>query len=211
MIKASWEGSAKIEGESEELVKVINATMTHLAGILAPKRVVVSRRGPKTAAAPAPRPSITPSATPSATPPAESPPTVAPDAPWVSTSQGVPDSGAPALDRATEEQLAEGADLWMGVLTTWQQGFGEEGVEQPDRVKILSDAMTQGGGRMFAALHHYGGLTRLVRSLTANVPKKRARRLAEHIAQVSSASGIPVISDYLEYDKEYLGEEYRNG
>ena len=43
-------------------------------------------------------------------------PTVAPDADWAVTDDSVPSSGAPALSRATEAQLAEGADLWMGVL-----------------------------------------------------------------------------------------------
>jgi len=188
-----WE--SKLEANADDLVRLMDATVRLLADRAGSKpaettkailREVIQRRQQESEA------------------------TVAPDAPWVNGKHSVPDSGAPTLDRATEEQLAEGADLWMGLLTTWQQGFGEEGVEQPDRLGLLAQAVTQGGGRMFAALHHYGGLTRLVRSLMAHMPKKKARRLAEHIAQVSSAAGIPVISEALEYDPEYLGEEYRN-
>jgi len=137
-------------------------------------------------------------------------PTVAPDAEWATTDDSVPDSGAPTLDRATEAQLAEGADLWMGVLMQWQDGFGDEEADQPDRLKILSNAVMEGGGSMFACLHHYGGLTRMVRSFLATTPKRTARRIAENVAQVSSAAGIPVISDHLEFTKEYMGREYRN-
>jgi len=68
----------------------------------------------------------------------------------------------------------------------------------------------EGGGSMFACLHHYGGLTRMVRSFLATTPKRTSRRIAENIAQVSSAAGIPVISDHLEFTKEYMGREYQN-
>ena len=137
-------------------------------------------------------------------------PTVAPDAEWATTDDSVPDSGASRLDKATEAQLAEGADLWMGVLMQWQSGFMDPDAEQPDRLKILSNAVMEGGGSMFACLHHYRGLTRMVRSFLATTPKKTARRIAENVAQVSSAAGIPVISDHLEFTKEYMGREYRN-
>ena len=137
-------------------------------------------------------------------------PTVAPDAEWATTDDSVPDSGAPRLDKATEAQLAQGADLWMGVLMRWQEGFGDEEAEQPDRLKILSNAVMEGGGSMFACLHHYGGLTRMVRSFLATTPKRTARRIAENVAQVSSAAGIPVISDHLEFTQEYMGREYKN-
>jgi hypothetical protein len=40
--------------------------------------------------------------------------------------------------------------------------------------------------------------------------KRTARRMAENIASVSSAAGVPVISDQLEYTSEYLGEEYKH-
>lgn len=137
-------------------------------------------------------------------------PTVAPDAPWTVTETGVPDSGAPALDKATEAQLAEGADVWMGVLMQWQSGFGDETAEQPNRLKILSEAVMECGGPMFACLQHYGGLTRMVRSFLATTPKRKARRIAENLAQVSSAAGIPVISDHLEFTREYMSKEYKN-
>ena len=137
-------------------------------------------------------------------------PTVVPDAEWTDTDGSVPDSGAPSLSPAQEAQLAEGADLWMGVLMQWQEGFGDPEAEQPDRLKILSEAVMQGGGPMFACLRHYGGLTLLVRSLLATTPKRRARRIAENVAQVSSAAGIPIISDHLEFTREYMGEEYKN-
>ena len=137
-------------------------------------------------------------------------PTVAPDAEWATTDDSVPDSGAPRLDKATEAQLAEGADLWMGILMQWQDGFMDEDADQPDRLKILSGAVMEGGGSMFACLHHYGGLTRMVRSFLATTPKRTSRRIAENIAQVSSAAGIPVISDHLEFTKEYMGREYQN-
>ena len=136
--------------------------------------------------------------------------TIAPDAEWATTDNGVPDSGAPRLDKATEAQLAQGADLWMGVLMRWQEGFGDEEAKQPDRLKILSNAVMEGGGSMFACLHHYGGLTRMVRSFLATTPKRTARRIAENVAQVSSAAGIPVISDHLEFTQEYMGREYKN-
>jgi len=145
------------------------------------------------------------------TPESEAGPTVAPDAPWVNPTPGeVPDSDGPVYSQATEEQLAEGADLWMGLLMTWQHGFMEEEADQPDRLGALSEAVTQGGGRMFAALAHYGGLTSLVRSMLPGVDKRRARRIAENVASVSSAAGIPVISDQLEYTKEYLGKDYKH-
>jgi hypothetical protein len=137
-------------------------------------------------------------------------PTVAPDAPWTVTETGVPDSGAPALDKATEAQLAEGADVWMGVLMQWQSGFGDETAEQPNRLKILSEAVMECGGPMFACLQHYGGLTRMVRSFLATTPKRKARRIAENLAQVSSAAGSPVISDHLEFTREYMSKEYKN-
>jgi len=137
-------------------------------------------------------------------------PTVAPDAEWAVTDDSVPDSGAPRLDKATEAQLAEGADLWMGILMQWQEGFMDPDADQPDRLKILSGAVMEGGGSMFACLHHYGGLTRMVRSFLATTPKRTSRRIAENIAQVSSAAGIPVISDHLEFTKEYMGREYQN-
>lgn len=142
--------------------------------------------------------------------PDESHPTVAPDQPWVSPGAEVPDSGAPSLPQATEEQLADGADMWMGLLMLWDRGFNDPDAEQPDRLGALSRAIMEGGSRMFACLRHYGGLTRLVRSLLATMPKKRARRISENIAQVSSAAGIPVVSDYLEYTEEYLSKEYHN-
>ena len=202
MIKFGWEGSATVEGEADELVAVTQVFMAHLARIIGPRPVSV---GVQTKAAPAAEPPAAPASA------KESPPTVAPDAPWVDTEPAeVPSSDGPIYARATEEQLAEGADLWMGLLTTWQQGFMDPEAEQPDRLDVLSRSMSQGGGRMFGVLYHYGGLTMLVRSLMPGLDKRTARRMAENIASVSSAAGVPVISDQLEYTSEYLGEEYKH-
>jgi hypothetical protein len=217
VIKASWKGS--VEGDADDLVKVVDAAMRHFAALVQSQRQGVVSAGDfydSRYESPFADSAFNPGGSgvggPGMGRDVPDAPTVAPDAPWTQTEPStVPSSGAPSLDKATEEQLAEGADLWMGLLTTWQRGFMDEEAEQPDRLDALASAVTQGGSCMFAALHHYGGLTRLVRSLMAQMPKKRARRIAENIAQVASAAGIPVIADYLEYTKEYLGKEYQNG
>lgn len=227
MIKLSWEGSASAEGDADDLVKLADSFMGHLARIVRAGRVdgavtkiaveggLLADHPPDTYdsrhESPFEYSTFNPGGEFSAGRRGRSDaPTIAPDAPWAAAGAGVPDSGGPVLPPATEEQLGEGADLWLGLITTWNQGFMDEEAEQPDRLTSLAKAVTEGGGLMFAVLAHYGGLTLLVRSLTTQIPKKRARRIAENIAQVASAAGIPVIADYLEYTKEYLGEEYHN-
>ena len=197
----------KIEwsGDAEDVVVVVKSLASFVERVFIPVSVVP----PPVSAAPPPVSAGMPQIVlpPS---PGGARATVAPDQPWVSPSAEVPDSGAPSLPQATEEQLADGADMWMGLLVMWDRGFDDQSAEQPDRLGALSRAIMEGGSRMFAVLRHYGGLTRLVRSLLATMPKKRARRISENIAQVSSAAGIPVVSDYLEYTEEYLSKEYHN-
>lgn len=200
---------SELEAEPEDLVKLMDGVVRqYLALVKQPQTASVMTWVPDPHVRAGPRVSPGPPG----------------DVPDLWASDPVPSSGATPADlnfgpdpqfdalfaRATEGQLAEGADMWMGLLTTWQQGFMDEEAEQPDRLAALSSAMTQGGSVMFAALHHFGGMTALVRSLMPNMHKKRARRIAENITQVASAAGIPHLSTYLEYTREYTGKEYAN-
>lgn len=101
------------------------------------------------------------------------------------------------------ELVRAGCDIWYGILDRWLVNFDAEG-EQHDRAKILLDTFSESSTEILAFLRYCGGLTRLVLTLKPELPKKRIRHLAENIAQVSSALGLPGISDQLEYTREYI-------
>lgn len=121
------------------------------------------------------------------------------------TSDPKPDAPALRLPPQTSphpEHVRIGCDVWYGLLSQWLINFDIEG-DQPDRAKILMDTFCDSSIEMLAFLRYCGGLTRLVLTLQPDLPKKRIRHLAENIAQVSSALGLPGVSDSLEYSREY--------
>jgi|7_EtaG_2_1085326.scaffolds.fasta_scaffold16184_3 hypothetical protein len=106
----------------------------------------------------------------------------------------------------SEATVRAGCDVWYGIIHTWAEGFGEEGVDQPDRGHAILSAMTTNSADVFAFLRYCDGLTRLVRTIRPDWPVVRARLIAENIASVCGALGIPGIADHLEYTKEYTRE-----
>ena len=102
------------------------------------------------------------------------------------------------------ELIREGVTAWYSLLEAWEKNFGVEGAEQPNRVQIMEEALTDDSRAIFAYLQDCKGLTKSIEKLfLADWGRKKCRLLAEHIAQVSSAMGVPVMSDLLEFDKEY--------
>ena len=113
---------------------------------------------------------------------------------------------AQASPSPSEATVRAGCDVWYGIIHTWAQGFGEEGVEQPDRGQAIFGAMTTNSADIFAFLRYCDGLTRLVRTIRPDWSVVKARLIAENIASVCGALGIPGIADHLEYTKEYTRE-----
>lgn len=114
----------------------------------------------------------------------------------------------PAQDDPKEEVdlelVREGVIAWYNLVEAWEKNFGVEGAEQPNRVEIMELALTDDGRAIFAYLRDCKGLTKSIEKIfLADWGRKKCRLLAEHIAQVSSAMGVPVMSDLLEFDKEY--------
>jgi len=117
-----------------------------------------------------------------------------------------PTNGHAKTPNPSEEVVRAGCDVWYGLIHTWEQGFGNEDAEQPDRGDMLIRAMNNSAGDMFAFLRYCDGLTRLVRTCRPDWTTVKARLIAENIAQVASALGIPGIDDHLEYTNEYTRE-----
>ena len=134
--------------------------------------------------------------------PASAPPS---PAPWA-TPENNPLSHLPP---PTPEQVREGCNAWLGLTSEWARGFGDEAVDQPDRAKLIVRTMEAHSRDLFAFLRHCQGLTALVRTVHPKWSKKEARLIAENIASVTSAVGIPVIADYLEYTTEYSRENLK--
>ena len=102
------------------------------------------------------------------------------------------------------ELIREGVSAWYNLVEAWEKNFGVEGAEQPNRVQIMEEALTDDSRAIFAYLRDCEGLTKAIEKIfLADWGRKKCRRIAEHIAQVSSAMGVPVMSDLLEFDKEY--------
>jgi hypothetical protein len=100
--------------------------------------------------------------------------------------------------------IQEGVSAWYSLIVAWEKNFGVEGAEQPNRVQIMEEALTDDSRAIFAYLHNCKGLTKAIEKIfLCDWGQTKCRRIAEHIAQVSSAMGIPVMSDLLEFDKEY--------
>ena len=126
-------------------------------------------------------------------------------------------AGAPARQPVKEETeqgesqesidldlIREGVSAWYNLVEAWEKNFGVEGAEQPNRVQIMEEALTDDSRGIFAYLRDCEGLTKAIEKIfLAYLGRKKCRRIAEHIAQVSSAMGVPVMSDLLEFDKEY--------
>ena len=146
------------------------------------------------------------------------PSTIVPDAPWAQATPPLPTSTDDAprvvktsvLSKEQERLAAEGADVWHGLALAWLDGFGEERAHQPDRVSLFRDVMNENAGPVFACLRASNNdLTRLIQSvLPTKYTKAQARRLAENIAQVTSALGYPEFSNALLYTPEYTSKEY---
>jgi hypothetical protein len=119
---------------------------------------------------------------------------------WGSPVPSSEPEGQVYQEKVLRERAESGGVVWYHLVTTWAQNFGESG-KQPDRAKLLTDAMNDGGSDMIFYVRQQGGLTRCVRSVAPNLSKAQSRLIAENIASVSSALGIP-LHDFLEYDKE---------
>ena len=104
------------------------------------------------------------------------------------------------------EAAQEGSVIWAGFIQTWKQGFGIEGVPQPDRAKLLTETMTLYSLHTFAFIRACGGLTSAVINVSTMPSnpadrkewKKECRIIAENIAQVSSIL-CPPLCQFLEY------------
>jgi len=106
----------------------------------------------------------------------------------------------------SEEVVRAGCDVWYGIIHAWEQGFGDESAEQPDRGELMIRAINTAAADIFAFLRYCDGLTRVVRTCRPDWTTVKARLIAENIASVSSALGIPGIADHLEYTNEYTRE-----
>lgn len=121
-----------------------------------------------------------------------------------------------ALSPEEEKRAADtakalhGRDLWLALIEMWRQGFGVEGVPQPDRVGTLLRVLLMDGGSVFAYLRTKKGITDATRDVLAEIHqrpldreiKREARLLAENIAQVSSFHA-PDLTERLEYTAEF--------
>jgi hypothetical protein len=101
------------------------------------------------------------------------------------------------------KRVRDGVAAWYNLITEWSKNLGVEGEPQPNRVAILEEALTDDGRSIFAYLQSSGGLTKSIYDIFPEWGIKQCRRVAEHIAQVSSAMGVPLISDLLEFTKDY--------
>jgi hypothetical protein len=106
----------------------------------------------------------------------------------------------------SEEVVRAGCDVWYGIIHAWEQGFGDEEADQPDRGELMIRAINTSATDIFAFLRYCNGLTRLVRTCRPDWSTVKSRLIAENIASVSSALGIPGIADHLEYTNEYTRE-----
>lgn len=103
-------------------------------------------------------------------------------------------------DSVLKERAESGGVAWYHLVSEWSHNFGVEG-DQPDRAKIVTDAMNDHGRDMIFYARQQNGLTRCVRSVAPQLSKAESRLIAENIASVSSALGIG-LADFLEYDQE---------
>jgi hypothetical protein len=101
------------------------------------------------------------------------------------------------------KRVRDGVSAWYNLITEWSKNLGVEGEPQPNRVALLEEALTDDGREIFAYLQSSGGLTKSIHDIFSEWDIKQCRRVAEHIAQVSSAMGVPLISDLLEFTKDY--------
>ena len=99
--------------------------------------------------------------------------------------------------------VREGCSAWYSLVSAWEVNLGVEGAEQPNRVALLEEAVMDDGNAILAWIEEAKGLTQSIESIFTDWPIEKSRRVAEHIAQVSSACGFPAISDRLEYTKKY--------
>lgn len=97
------------------------------------------------------------------------------------------------------EAVQAGSASWYGLIELWEQGFGQDLADQPNRTEALLQTMNQHSSDVFAFLRYCDGLTRAVVTCFPHMDRKRARQIAENVAQVASAMGIPGIADHLEY------------
>lgn len=111
---------------------------------------------------------------------------------------------------ADTAKALHGRDLWLALIEMWRQGFGVEGVPQPDRVNTLLRVLLMDGGSVFAYLRTKKGITDATRDVLTEIHqrpldreiKREARLLAENIAQVSSFHA-PDLTERLEYTAEF--------
>ena len=117
-------------------------------------------------------------------------------------SPATPSTNAMAFaETRRQAKLTEGFEAFTALLHLWQQGFGEEGVPQPDRGAALRD-LCEGPtyGRVLGWIQATGGLRVAIRKATdpRYVPQPLVDKLAENIAQVASALQYTDLSNLLE-------------
>lgn len=118
--------------------------------------------------------------------------------------------GAPGVAKIPPAYLTgsipDGISAWAGLARAWLVNLGVENVRQPRRVTLLLRAFAASGRDMLTALHAAGSLDGVLHRAGLLLPAEIrggvdlgawARKLAEHIAQVSAASGVPYLSDTL--------------
>lgn len=118
--------------------------------------------------------------------------------------------GAPGVAKIPPAYLTgsvpDGISAWAGLARAWLVNLGVENVRQPRRVTLLLRAFAASGRDMLTALHAAGSLDAVLWRAGLLLPAEIrggvdlepwARKLAEHIAQVSAASGVPYLSDTL--------------
>lgn len=102
--------------------------------------------------------------------------------------------------------VPDGISAWAGLARAWLVNLGVENVRQPRRVTLLLRAFAASGRDMLTALHAAGSLDGVLWRAGLLLPAEIrggvdlepwARKLAEHISQVSAASGVPYLSDTL--------------
>lgn len=128
--------------------------------------------------------------------------------------------------RAAEERpmLIEGQSAWVELLAEWVKGYGQEGADQPDRMKLLNSVMANFNRQIRLYLCYVGGLTHACRDafslIYANQGASRliltseqrafAREVAENINTICSLR-FQQFCVFLEKDKAeaYLpGKDY---
>lgn len=97
-----------------------------------------------------------------------------------------------------------GKKVFFKFINTWNTGFGDESVDQPDRTKLLNDTMSDYSLHVIRYVKSIGGLTHAMMHVfptddySTTEYRTEVRLLAENVSQVASIL-CPPLSELLEY------------